>query len=260
MRNTTHRLLWTTIAILALVASPLSLADFDNAMSQFRAGKYHEAAAEFQELVDTFNGLGLHKVSHEELVRLIVEPERLFTQKVDEMADQLGADGAAFRESMQSIDFAPVSAVEAELMQNPYTIHQAFSFMEAAPLLKIYSLVDGAVIIDEGAARMFTEQERLYPPDFDMDSLAVWDTGAPGGTRTPDPQVRSPTAPSAEARGVTRRWRAKLHVPSCCWLLTFGDPLGSSPDTQGWAPSASRLRKPRLPIAPHAPNPSSRGL
>ena len=76
---------------------------------------------------------------------------------------------------MQSVDFEPVSAVEAELMQNPYTIHQAFSFMEVAPLLKIYTLVDDDVVIDESAAQAFTERERLYPPDFDIDNLAIWD-------------------------------------------------------------------------------------
>ncbi len=49
---------------------------------------------------------------------------------------------------------------------------------------------------------------------------------------SPDPQVRSLTAPSGEARGVAQRWRAKLRIPSCCWLLTLGDGLGSGPD--GW--------------------------
>ena len=135
----------------------------------------HAGAENLEELVDEFNRLGLNEVAPEELVNLIVEPERLFDQKVDEMVELLGADGAAFRESMQSVDFEPVTAVEAELMQNPYTIHQAFSFMEAAPLLKIYSLVDGEVVIDESAARAFTARERLYPPDFDIDNLAIWD-------------------------------------------------------------------------------------
>ena len=132
-------------------------------------------AENLQKLVDEFNRLGLNEVTPEEFVNLIVEPDRFFDQKVDAMVEQLGADGAAFRESMQSVDFEPVTAVEAELMQNPYTIHQAFSFMEAAPLLKIYSLVDGEVVINELAALAFTERERLYPPDFDIDSLAVWD-------------------------------------------------------------------------------------
>ena len=135
----------------------------------------HTGAENLQELVHEFNRLGLNEVAPDEFVNLIVEPERFFDQKVDEMVQLLGADGAAFRESMQSVDFEPVSAVEAELMQNPYTIHQAFSFMEAAPLLKIYTLVDDDVVIDESAAQAFTERERLYPPDFDIDNLAIWD-------------------------------------------------------------------------------------
>ena len=135
----------------------------------------HAGAENLQELVDAFHRLGVNEVAPDEFVNLIVEPERFFDQKVEAMVQRLGADGPAFRESMQSVDFEPVSAAEAELMDNPYTIHQAFSFMEAAPLLKIYGLVDGEVVIDERAARAFTQTERLYPPDFDIDSLALWD-------------------------------------------------------------------------------------
>jgi len=135
----------------------------------------HAGAENLQQLVDEFNRLGLNEVAPEEFVNLIVEPERFFDQKVEEMAGLLGAAGAAIPDPIESVDFEPVTAVEAELMRNPYTIHQAFSFMEAAPLLKIYSLVDGEVVIDESAARAFTERERLYPPDFDIDNLAVWD-------------------------------------------------------------------------------------
>ena len=135
----------------------------------------HAGAENLQQLVDAFNRLGVSEVAPEEFVNLIVEPERLFDQKVDQMVELLGAAGAAFRASMQSVDFEPVTALEAELMDNPYTIHQAFSFMEAAPLLKIYTLVDGDVVIDERVARAFTERERLYPSDFDIDSLAIWD-------------------------------------------------------------------------------------
>lgn len=134
----------------------------------------YSGAEKLQALVDTFDGFGLDELASDELVNLIVEPRRLFEQKVASQAAELGAEYAAFRASMQQVDFEPVSAIEAELMRNPYTIHQAFSFMEAAPLLKIYSLIDGKVLIDEEAARMFTERERLYPADFDIDEVAVW--------------------------------------------------------------------------------------
>ena len=41
--------------------------------------------------------------------------------------------------------------------------------------MKIYSLVDATVTIDEDAARAFSERERLYPSDFAIRELAVWD-------------------------------------------------------------------------------------
>ena len=84
-------------------------------------------------------------------------------------------DRARFLAALESADFTRISEIESALMRNPYTIHQAFSFMEAAPLLKIYSLVDGKVVIDEEVARQFSERERLYPTLFDMDNLAIWD-------------------------------------------------------------------------------------
>jgi exonuclease III len=143
------------------------------------AAAVYAGAEDLQELVDGFNSLGVKEVEADEFVNLIVEPGRLFDEKVAEMTESLGAEGAAFRESMQSVDFEQVSAVEAALMRNPYTIHQAFSFMEAAPLLKIFSLVDGEVTIREDAAKAFTERERLYPPEFDIDNLGVWDRVLP---------------------------------------------------------------------------------
>jgi len=133
-----------------------------------------EGARKLQELVDAFGALDVGDVAPEELVNLVVEPERFFDEKVSARAQELGADGAAFIASMRDVDFEPVSRIESELMHNPYTIHQAFSFMEAAPLLKVFSLVDGEVVIDEDAARAFTERERLYPADFDVDKLAIW--------------------------------------------------------------------------------------
>ena len=134
----------------------------------------YAGAQKLQEMVDAFNTLGLSEVEPGEFVNLIVEPRRLFDEKVSQRAEALGADGAAFIESMRAVDFDRVSEIESELMQSPYTTHQAFSFMEAAPLLKIFSLVNGAVIIDDRAARAFTERERLYPTDFDIDNLAIW--------------------------------------------------------------------------------------
>jgi len=127
-----------------------------------------------QQLVDAFDALGLPKVQPDEFVRLIVEPKRLFGDKLRTHAETLGADATAFVAAMESADFAPVSRIESQLMRNPYTVHQAFTFLEAAPLLKIYSLVDGKVAIDERAAKAASDRERLHPSDFDLDELKIW--------------------------------------------------------------------------------------
>jgi exonuclease III len=132
-------------------------------------------AEQLQELVDAFNGFGLDEIESDEFVHLIVDPRRLFDQKVDERAETVGADSLAFREAMTLVDWEPVAEMEAGLMTNPYTVHQALTFMETAPLMKIYALVDGEVKIRQDAAEAFAEKERLAAPDFDMDNLAVWD-------------------------------------------------------------------------------------
>jgi endonuclease/exonuclease/phosphatase (EEP) superfamily protein YafD len=135
-----------------------------------------EAGAEnLQALVDTFNGFGLDELESDEFVHLIVDPERLFDEKVVERARQLGADSIAFRTEMDSLDWEPISALERELMANPYTVHQVLNFLMVAPLMKIYSLVDGRVVIDREAASDFANAERLDRPLFDMDNLTIWD-------------------------------------------------------------------------------------
>jgi exonuclease III len=135
-----------------------------------------EAGAEqLQRLVDVFNGLGLSEVTPEEFVHLIVDPERLFDEKVNERTEELGPDSTAFREAMATIDWEPVAEAESALMTNPFTVHQVLNFMETAPLMRIYALMDGEVTVRQDAAEAFTEKERLYPPEFDMDNLAVWD-------------------------------------------------------------------------------------
>lgn len=135
-----------------------------------------EAGAQgLQDFVDAFNGFGLRELAPEDFVRAIVDPRRVFEQMVAEAAAQRGADEPAFVAALEAADWEPVSRAESALMSNPYTIHQAMEFMEAAPLMKIYSLLNGEVLISQEAAERFAERERLHEPDFDMDELAVWD-------------------------------------------------------------------------------------
>jgi tetratricopeptide (TPR) repeat protein len=52
MKHRTNRLLAPLALLLVLAAAPVALADYEQALSYFKAGKYVEAAAEFQALVD----------------------------------------------------------------------------------------------------------------------------------------------------------------------------------------------------------------
>jgi len=133
------------------------------------------SAEQLQRLVDAFDRLGLEKVEPGEFASLIVDPRELFDRKVQEAAGLLDTDRAAFLRSMESVDFEAVREVEADLMDNPYMVHQVMNFMDTAPLLRIFSLVAGKVMIDRSAANVFADRERLHPPDFDIDDLEVWD-------------------------------------------------------------------------------------
>ncbi|MCP3916290.1 MAG: hypothetical protein GY711_12105 [bacterium] len=127
-----------------------------------------------QDLVDAFHALGVGKVAAEELVELIVEPKRLYERKLAALREKArqGGDVAPAADAAQ---LARIKELESELMANPYTVHQAFTFMEVAPLLKLYSLFDGRVVIDEAAARAYSSRERLDPSEFDIDELTLWD-------------------------------------------------------------------------------------
>ena len=132
-------------------------------------------ADRLQELVDEFNRLGLSRLEPDQFESLIVDPEGLFDQKVEEKKALNPAEVSGFSDSGKAAAMEGIEKLRTELKGNPYTIHQARSFMQVAPLLRIYSLADGKVVIDRSEARMFTEQVKLSRPDFDIDNLAVWD-------------------------------------------------------------------------------------
>jgi exonuclease III len=125
-------------------------------------------------LVDAFNALGLRELESDELLPLIVDPRRLFEERVDEAAALRGNDSLSFRRAMEAVDWEPIREAESGLMANPYTVHQNMNFTGIAPVSKVYSLVEGQVVIQDDAAAMFAERERLYTPDFEMDNLAIW--------------------------------------------------------------------------------------
>ena len=46
--------------------------------------------------------------------------------------------------------------------------------MKVAPVLKIFSLVDGQIHINKNAAQTYGGRERLQQPNFDLDNLTIW--------------------------------------------------------------------------------------
>jgi len=118
-------------------------------------------AEQLQTFVDAFNALGQRPIESDEFLRLIVDPRAMFEERAGHEPD----DSA----------WSPVASAEAALMENPYTIHQALEFMVAAPVSKMYALIDGEVVIRRDVAARYSERERLSTPDFDIDELAIWD-------------------------------------------------------------------------------------
>ena len=118
-------------------------------------------ARKLQTFVDAFDALGQRPLESDELLRAVVDPRELFEERAGRTAGEE--------------EWRPVAEAEAALMNNPFTIHQALEFMEAAPLGKIYTLVDGAVLIRRDVALRYAERERISAPDFEMDELSLWD-------------------------------------------------------------------------------------
>ena len=137
--------------------------------------KIELGAEQLQELVDAFSSFELGDLAPDDLIHLVVDPRRLFEERVEAAARTRGADSLAFREAMAAVDWEPISAAKSSLMSNPYTVHQNLNFTGTAPLTKVYSLVDGRVVIQSDGAESIAQKERLYDPAFEMDNLSMWD-------------------------------------------------------------------------------------
>lgn len=134
----------------------------------------YSGAQKLQELVDTFNNYGLSPVEPEQFESLIVDPQKLFEQKLKEMKSSQTAESSSHIQSTEPIDFSLVRKIRAELHKNPYTVHQVRDFNKVSALLKIYSLAEGKVHIEGKAAHEYTEAVKLYNSDFAMDNLTIW--------------------------------------------------------------------------------------
>ncbi len=124
-------------------------------------------AKQLQVFVDEFNRLGLESLKSEEFIDLIVNPQRLFEEKLKKQGES--------NTNQNAKNLEKVLAARKKLMPNPYTVYQNKGLTNLKPISIIYSLKDNKVIINKSAAMPFTMSEKLYPSDFAMDRLSIWD-------------------------------------------------------------------------------------
>lgn len=121
---------------------------------------------DLQVLVDEFNALGLDSLKNEEFLDLIVDPDQLFKNKLEKQNKKNKLSGSTL---------SKVNDVRKKLGENPYTVFQNMKLTVLKPVSKIYSLLDGKVVVNATAGKSFTHSEQLYPSDFTMDRLSVWE-------------------------------------------------------------------------------------
>ena len=118
-----------------------------------------------QELVDEFNALGLESLKNKEFLDLIVDPEDLLARKLEIVKEKT---------KLNKGSLSKVLDLRKEMGANPYTVFQNMELTVLKPINEIYSLQDGKVVINESAGKSFTNSERLFPSDFKMDKLYIW--------------------------------------------------------------------------------------
>lgn len=125
-----------------------------------------DGGAKLQHLVDEFNRLEVGKLTDEQFETLIVDPKDLFEKRSAKLGKQRNADQTKLLE--------PIMNIRSELLESPYTVHQVRDFMRVAPLLKIYTLNDGKIIINEQIVDEIVVKEQFFPSEFEMDNLLIW--------------------------------------------------------------------------------------
>ena len=134
--------------------------DYDtNYVSEIESG-----LTQLQSLVDEFNTIGLKPLKNEEFLDLIVDPGGLLKSKLK-----------LLNRKLPKKPLSKVSEIRRKLGANPYTVFQNMNLTVLKPVNKIYSLQSGKVIINHNSARSFTKSEQLFPSDFSIDKLAIWE-------------------------------------------------------------------------------------
>lgn len=121
---------------------------------------------QLQAFVDEFNDIGLPSVQNEEFIDLIVNPEKLFDKKQENLSESEKVSKDSLNRALD---------IRKKLISNPYTVYQNRALTELKPVSRIYALQEGKVLINETAAKFFTQDERLYPANFEIDNLLIWE-------------------------------------------------------------------------------------
>lgn len=122
--------------------------------------------SQLQLLVDQFNAMEVGALEEEEFLDLIVEPEKLLERKLALTGNHQEPDKNKFSKAL---------AIRKELISNPYTVYQNRALTLLKPISKLYRLKAGKIVIDDATAKLYTAQERLFPADFAMDELSLWE-------------------------------------------------------------------------------------
>jgi len=127
--------------------------------------------AQLQAFVDEFNNLGLEVLKPDEFIDLIVSPEGVFEEKLKKFELTNGS----IKDKPDSDDLDKVLDIRRNFGSSPYTVYQNRGLTNLKPVSKIYFLKNNKVVINKPEAELFTLNEKLYPSDFSMDELLIWD-------------------------------------------------------------------------------------
>ncbi len=171
--------------------------------------KVEEGKRQLQILVDRFNELGVGTLREDEFIDLIVEPEGLAARK----AKKGNKPG--------QLDQDRLSAVlehRKELLSNPYTVYQNRALTNLKPVSKLYALKKARVVLNETVAASFTAREKLFPANFAMDKLTIWEkTLSPAAILESYRQFKSTKEPRLKKKlkyltvGVWNIWHGGIH-------------------------------------------------
>jgi endonuclease/exonuclease/phosphatase family metal-dependent hydrolase len=122
---------------------------------------------QLQAVVDEFNKIGLEPLKNDEFIDFISNTERIFEQKQEKLVER--------KETFHKELISKTLLIREKLLDNPYTVYQIRDLTILKPISKIYALKAGKIVINDDKARFFTKNEKLFPSDFAMDQLVIWD-------------------------------------------------------------------------------------